>query len=299
MADEGAGEPSVVDPIIGAAVAKVATSAADEAVKSGLLNRVLGPAADELGEAFKRYTAYRTRNVGRVVEKAAKKSNPGSDDYHVHPRVAHRLLDEGSYCDDELMADDLGGMLAGSRTPNGRDDRAVAWSELVTSLSAVQIKAHYLLYSAWTRLLHGRHNLNLGISTGRSMSTLQVDLVEFAGAIIDGSELRPDVALSHAIPGLTRVGLLGEEYGFGASSEIAAGSRFDPVLQVQPSVAGIELFGWAMGNADLRVLEFLELELQADKSLPGALQGVVLPHLPDVTVAEGVSAAEGGARDLI
>ena len=277
----------MVEPVIGAAIAKVATNAAGEVVNSGLLTRVLGPSADELGEALKRFTAFRTRNVGRVVEKAAKKSRPGTDQDQVHPRVAHRILDEGSYCDDEIMADYLGGVLAGSRTPNGRDDRAVAWSELVTSLSSVQVRAHYLLYSAWARLLRGRHDLNLGVNAGRAAATLDVELTEFAEAVVHDSDLKPDVTLAHTIPGLIRVGLLSDTYGYGVKDEVAPDSKFGLVLRVQPSVAGIELFGWAMGMPDLTKQEFVDMDLEVDDSLPGPLSQVLLPRLADVSEGQG------------
>lgn len=199
----------------------------------------------------------------------------------MHPRVAHRLLEEGSYCDDELMAEYLGGMLAGSRTPSGRDDRAVAWSELITSLSAVQIKAHYLLYTSWALLLKGRVDINLAVSTGRNQATLDVELAEFATAITQGSELEVDVAQSHAIPGLARVGLLDNEYGYGPREGAARGSSFSLVLRVQPSVAGIELFGWAMGDAALTPHRFISIEVAEDPSLPDRLVNTATPKLPD------------------
>jgi hypothetical protein len=284
MTDEETGDSPVVDPVIGTVVAKAAKKAGDEVIKSGLLLKVLGPAADELGEALQRFTAYRTRNVGRIIESADRKSGESTSDFQVHPRVAHRILDDGSYCDDELMAEYLGGMLAGSRTPGGRDDRAVAWSELITSLSAVQIKAHYLLYKAWATVLHGRSDLNLGLDSDRDRAMLDVLLAEFVEVITRGLDLEIDVTLSHVIPGLVRVGLLSDKYVMGNRAGVAENSEFAQVVRVTPSIAGIELFGWAMGDSSLTPQTFLRLELAEDPTFPKPLVNVKLPGLPAASV---------------
>src|SRR4051794_14534377 len=96
-------------------VTTAALIAAGAAVGSRTVDKVLGPSAEHLGEILnERLTEFRARNIGRVIEAADRK---GGRDGTVPPRVAHRLLEDGSYCDDELMAEYLGGVLAGSRTP--------------------------------------------------------------------------------------------------------------------------------------------------------------------------------------
>ena len=127
-----------------------------------------------------------------------------------NPRVSHVLLEEGSYCDNEVMVDYLGGVLAASRTPDGRDDRAVAWSNLVTSLSSLQVRAHYLLYREWAARLDDLNDLNLGVDGGRSQALMQIELEEFYNVLVDESDVELNAALSHSIVGLVRVGLLGD-----------------------------------------------------------------------------------------
>jgi len=79
------------------------------------------------------------------------------------------------------MAEYLGGVLAASRSRGGRDDRAIAWSNLVTSLSSVQVRAHFLLYREWAALLRGRSRVdtdtrsvipNLVVDTGSSWGVM-------------------------------------------------------------------------------------------------------------------------------
>jgi hypothetical protein len=83
------------------------------------------PGAKEFGDAFRRAVAFRTQNFGRIKEKADKKAKANNRTGVVHPRVIAFMTEEGSLCDDELMGDYLGGVLAGSRSPDRRDDRAI------------------------------------------------------------------------------------------------------------------------------------------------------------------------------
>ena len=116
--------------------------------------KVLGPSAGEMGEALRRWTEYRLKNVGRISEKAAKKAganleSPGG----VHPGVAHRILEEGSWVDDELMQEYLAGMLVASRSESESDDQGAYLSSIVTRMTANQVKVHCanLQRPAWHR----------------------------------------------------------------------------------------------------------------------------------------------------
>lgn len=278
------------EPIVGMAIARAEeTDEADtEKVARGLLIRVLGPSAEAIDEAIGRYTAYRVRNVGAIIERADAKSRDSIETRKVvNPRVAHVLLEDGSYCDDELMTDYLGGVLAGSRTPRGRDDRAVAWSDVVTSLSTLEVRAHYLLYREWAARLHGMDSLNLGISEDRYRATMDVDLGEFLPALIHEVEVPAQDALGHSIPGLIRVGLLENEYYIGPRENTGEPDpKFEHLLRVMPSVIGLELYGWAQGLPGLSPGDFpvkaVAFDLEA--AIP-RLASVVLPFLPDQAAA--------------
>jgi hypothetical protein len=62
----------MVDPVAGSAFAEVAVASDTVAgeVTPKLLMRVLGPSADEMGEALRRWTSYRVGNVQRIVQAA-------------------------------------------------------------------------------------------------------------------------------------------------------------------------------------------------------------------------------------
>ena len=278
-----------MDPLTGALVT-AATNAGSEGAKTtnGLLIRALGPAADVFGQELARYTEYRLRNVGKIVGRSEKKARESGRSGSVHPRIAHRVIEEGSFCDDAVMADYLGGVLAGSRTPSGRDDRAVVWSDLVTGLSAAQIRLHYLLYREWAIRLHGRSDVNPGTTQGRSQALMYVELNEIINAIgVEDDDREIFEVFTHAIVGLHRQGLVQDQYAHGSREPDSPDSPYPLVLNVGPSAAGMELYGWAQGLPGLTPQTFILEALPFDVEPPLAhLQTAMLPRLPEAASAE-------------
>jgi hypothetical protein len=275
------------DPLVGTVLAKAlgTEGAQSEKAATGLFVRVLGPSADEIGEALRRYTAYRLRNVGRIVSNADAKAGDGGEEVIVNPRVARVLVEEGSYCDDDLMTNYLGGVLAGSRTHDGRDDRAVTWSRLITDLSGLQVRAHYLLYREWAARLEGIVPFNLGDSKIVERAVMQIDLEEFNPELARGSGVDYIHATPHAIIGLAGANLIDDSYALGRSRRLlskGAGVRssFAMTLEVRPSRQGIELYGWAQGLPGLLPAEFTSKAVPFDLGDPiSRLTKVNLPNL--------------------
>jgi hypothetical protein len=263
---------NVPDPIVAATVAKAALHSAEGSAKQalpGLMSRVLGPSADELGEVFRLWTAYRLRNVRRMIAAAERKADGGEDD-SVHPRVAHQVLDSGSYCDDELMAEYYGGLLAAARTPNGRDDRAISWSTVVTGMSSIQIRAHYLLYREWAARLHGM-DLNLGVDRDRIRTRMDIDMTEFIPLLDNGNDLDVNALIGDSIVGLVRLGLLHDRYSFGPRDiDNAPESPYETLLRVEAAPSGLQLYGWAQGLPGVYPGEFTKkaIAFETDPPIP-------------------------------
>lgn len=121
-------------------------SATSETVKTTnrLVERALGPTFDVLGEYFaERMTEYVNANRRRIAERAISKS-PHSG--LVHPWTAYKVFEQGSLADGPLMAEYFGGILAGSKTPDGRDDSGVAWTTMLGSMSRLQRSARITCY---------------------------------------------------------------------------------------------------------------------------------------------------------
>jgi hypothetical protein len=243
------------DPVTGAVIAKAAASAGSNAeqVAMGLLTRMLGPAADEIGKALARWTSYRVGNVKRIAERADQKSRRFGREGISNPRVANVLLEAGSFCDDQLMADYLGGVLAGSQTPTGRDDRAVTWSALITRLSSFQIRAHYLIYRELAaRIVNTDAKFWV---PGRPNPILYVEVEEFVKALVQDTGVEEYDALTHALSGLSANDLLAN-WAFGNTFEVHmpfppphqnVDIPFERAIRAMPTISGVELYGWATG----------------------------------------------------
>lgn len=240
------------------------------------LGRVLGPAADEIAEALRRWTEFRVRNVGRIVDNADKKSRASNTNGQVPPRVAHRLLDEGSFCDDEIMAEYLGGVLAGSRTMEARDDRGVTWVGQVSEMSSLEVRAHFLLYDTWARALHGT-GLDLWNDGDRKRARLHIDELEFMLTLSQVSGVEPAQAIGHALIGLQRRGFLGEGTAWGPRDHVVyKNTPFENVVVSDITHAGIELYGWALGIPGMTWEEFIRGEVTFNNEL--------LPHIEKYAV---------------
>lgn len=255
-----------MDPL-GIGMAKAAESTGAEVGK--VFSRLLGPSADELGRWMAdAIVAFRARNAQRILEKAAAKADLTSDG-HVPPRVAHQILDEGSLCDDELMTEYLSGVLAASRTPDGRDDRGATWSRFITGMSALEVRLHFLLYRAWDELLLDRPDFSLWSHPNRLKARLWVHNGEAHSLLTDGLPDPPKVAMSHAVLGLQRRGLI-EDAAWGSREHVTMkGHPFTSVLTAVPTLVGVELYGWGLGIAGLDPNTFHEEERpELDPSMP-------------------------------
>lgn len=252
-------------------VANQTTADGGGGVARSLLLRLFGPAADAVGERLRHYTEYQLRNVRRIVDRADAKSRSLVEGAVVDPGAAHVLLADGSYCDDELKADYFGGLLAGSRAQQVGDQRAVAWSKIITGLSALHIRAHYLLYREWAARLRIIAVYELGLDTGRMQATMDISSGEFAKVLVAGSAADESDAMSHCVGGLVRAGLLDERFSY-------HGER----LRVAPSVAGLELYGWAQGLPGLAPREFASRArvFGVEAALP-RLRSVTFPRSPE------------------
>lgn len=256
----------MVDPISvagAASVAKALESAASEGGKAagGLMSRVFGPAADEIGTALGRFASYRVGNVQKIAAAADRRSLASGREGVINPRLARSVLEEGSYCDDELMAEYLGGLLAGGRTPSGRDDRAVSWSHLVTSMSALQLRAHFVFYREWAHALQGS---DIELSNDTSKAEMLVELNDLLEILLEvNPELSGSAVITEIISGLSRNDLIGSGWAAGSASTLEnvkahANVPFEHVFRAFPTIAGIALFGWACGLPGIDPSEFTE-----------------------------------------
>jgi hypothetical protein len=216
------------------------------ATAAAALRVLFGPAAAEVGDALRRYTEHALRNVGRVVEIAEERA-PASMPGPPPLRVAAQLFEQAAYAEDEVVREYLGGVLASSRSPKGRDDRAVRYTAAVAGLSTYDLRAHYVFYRALHDLAVGR---DVDLGDPGQVATLRVylpsDELAIAMEFADDEATRDleEDALGHLhVRGLLDLRCSGDA-GYVTthlSTPLEAGSV------ASPTVGGIDLYLWAMG----------------------------------------------------
>ena len=229
-----------------------------------LIVKLLGPTADYLGEGLKTWTQKRSENLGRIFNNAIQKTGEKLNiEGQVPPRVLKGILDEGSFCDDPLTAEYFGGILAASRSGISRDDRGKTFIELLTRLSAYQIRAHFVFYQVVKNLYNGKE-LHFTLGEDRNKAQTFIPMPILAGSMgIEGEEGKKFAGiLDHVIYGLQKEKLIEENFVYGNLNTIQKffKSATDNGVIFTPSYPGVELFLWGYGRSDLDVNNFLEME---------------------------------------
>jgi hypothetical protein len=120
-------------------------------VESAIAYQVLKPSADEIGAYLQGVTQRRLDNLRCVFalleHKFGRNATPG-DGESVSLRVLRGIMDEGSYIEDDVGRDYYAGVLAGSLATGGGDDSGVALLNVMSGLSSLQLRAHFLIYAA-------------------------------------------------------------------------------------------------------------------------------------------------------
>jgi hypothetical protein len=223
------------------------------------VQKLLGPTADYLGQGLRDFTQKRVQTIGQIFHNAELKlgdklETPGE----VPPKVLKAVIDEGSFSNDALAVEYLGGILASSRTEHGRDDRGARIAKVTDSLSTYQLRTHYLIY-ATVRVLFAKSNLSLNMN-GRPKMQVFIPTSEYLAAMdfSEAEKLQFDSLLVHIFFGLHGDNLLEGHWQCGDKDTIIplfAGATEGGIV-CQPSALGTELFLWAFGHAD-KPLDYL------------------------------------------
>ncbi len=218
----------------------------------------------------------------------------------VHPRVGQVLLDEGSWCEHPLMQDYLAGVLASARSPDGGDDRGLTWAKLVTGLSSVQIRAHYVLYSVAQPLFSAAPRLNYGFKRDLERHAIWIPRPDIDHALDLADPLSR--VLDYAMRGLHATGLVGK-YAIGFAETLrecdAVPARtvlpdHGGVIYV-PSTFGMELFLWAHGFGASSVHRFSgpQWDLRLDEiAFEGIASACLVADLPRTPISYDSGEAE-------
>ena len=154
---------------------------AAEAAKTGaaLWMKIMGPPADAYGAHLKAKVEQWSENVlaRRVLERAARKAN-SSDPGTVPPRVAAAVFEQAQWAENRFVAEYLSGVLATARTPEGTDDRGVAWSAMIARLSSDALRLHYVVYSALRQKLLNEDTSVISDWTTKQLVFTYLDMIQ-------------------------------------------------------------------------------------------------------------------------
>lgn len=277
-------EGDAMDPVtIGAAAKavantdKVAEAAAEES--RWFFRKLFGPMAEVMGDHWA--DRLRERNMRRLREKTEARQREaeakGIDPGVANPRVAAQVFEAAQYSEQEVVAEYLSGVLNSSRDSTGRSDTGVAWSGLISRLSSDQLKLHYVIYASVRR--------SLSQSSVKDANKLHGERVLLPlSAVIEVVDFDTPVAMSDAINGLMREGLIADEYGYGPTATVLEklhrpGLSYAPshALRVTLTVHGVRLFLWGLGAGDLMNDAYLDPTIVLEPVDAADMPSVVAP----------------------
>ncbi|MGJ0514844.1 MAG: Abi-alpha family protein [Methylomicrobium sp.] len=120
---------------------KVTNSTVDGA--AAILSRICLPVAEEIGLLLRdRVRYWRAMNIAKLTVDAEHKINALGigPDFQAHPRIVYRIIEEGSWTDDEDIQEMWSGLLASSCSPEGQDDSNLIFIQLLTNMSRIQAR---------------------------------------------------------------------------------------------------------------------------------------------------------------
>ncbi len=212
-----------------------------------ILVKMLGPTADYVGGEVKGLVEKCNVNLDDIFVRAKKKLGARIDeDGQVSPRVLKHVIDEGRFCEDSIVADYYGGVLASSKTEIERDDRGVSVLATIKSLSVYQLRLHYLFYSLVYSIYKGKGK---SLGTDRAQMSIYIPMSVYLEAMQFSPSEDASAILIHSVEGLVRSGLVESNFNYGSQEYLA--KRFpaatEPGVIMAPSVFGAEVFLWGQG----------------------------------------------------
>lgn len=218
-----------------------------EAVGSGWAARkMFGPTLDQIGQDIRSgYSEQRTKIAARILSNARQRlGDQINDEGKIHPRVALKVLEEGTWSDDAVSAEYFGGILAAARSSDGSGDRGIIWANMITGLSEYDLLLHYLIYSGFRQIHLGNQNINPGAELELQKHALYLPMSDLASA---GEGGKLCFQLGDSLRALRREDLVGPNYAYGPPETLDRLVKSVPGegIALTLSASGADLFMWA------------------------------------------------------
>lgn len=199
-----------------------------------MIKKLLGPTFDEVGsDLSKLYSVGRAK----ILSVAIRKSNV-EDGKKANLRVTRDVFWNGSFTDEDICAEYFGGVLASSRSEDGKDDRGVFYTDIIKSLSSQQLLFHYIIYNAanrlWSKMSVDKKRPNVGDANELGQYSIWFSSNEIAQMCI----LSPDKDLF----ALNNKGLISD---FESKNHGLEDGQVVPYVKVQMTTLGVQLYAVA------------------------------------------------------
>lgn len=199
-------------------------------VAQQLFGKTLAEMGDDLNKIYK-------SNRDKLLAKAASKVADPNDGAKPNLRVARDVIWNGAVTDDEVCAEYFGGLLAASRSADGKDDSALIYVDCIKALSSKQLHLHFVIYNSLQNLLiKAGKNLNPGMQDEFSQSEVWFSTIELTTRL----GLNPSVDLNV----LHRQGLVSAY----ATNSHVVGDKSLPYTKASPTTFGVLLYAAALNS---------------------------------------------------
>lgn len=197
-------------------------------VAQQLFGKTLAEMGDDLNKVYK-------ANRDKLLAKAAAKVDDPNDGAKPNLRVARDVIWNGAVTDDEVCAEYFGGLLAASRSADGKDDSALIYVDCIKALSSKQLHLHFVIYSSLQGLLlKAGKNINPGMQDELSQTEVWFSQIELKARL----GLNPSVDLNI----LHRQGLVNAY----ATNNHVVGEKSLPYTKANPTTFGVLLYAAAL-----------------------------------------------------
>lgn len=228
--------------------------------------KVLGPLFDEIGLDLSKLYKKGVKKIGVAAQRKIKDIN---DNKSANLRVARDVFQNGSFTESDIAAEYFAGVLASSRSIEGKDDSMIYYSDIVKGLSSSQLKLHYLVYRAITELALKDEKKKM-VNTAMSTELVQLEIYFF------GREVeRFGINIDTDFVALHNKGLI-DRYGRDNEKVLLAGGESNKSYSecvVSPTTLGFQLYSVCHGE----ISEWRQLLRSPREAIPtaGALRSAV------------------------
>jgi hypothetical protein len=199
------------------------------------LEKVLSPVLGSIGDDINSLYAISKKGASEIVLKAYNKIANKDDGKKANLRVARDVFWNGSFSDESICAEYFGGILASSRSDDGKDDNGIHYTDVIKSLSSKQLQLHYVVYNSLNKLLTKEdESVNVGQATELQQKSIWFSAIELAEQL----KLKIDTDLNV----LYKQGLLAE---YKVDKSNLEDSRVFQYVMVKPTTFGVLLYAIA------------------------------------------------------